>query len=249
MTHPIRNTGKSLLAATALVLTSAFGSGAADWAHSIQFPESEKAIPLFNGKDFTGWEGRFGEYWSIDHGVIRGANKGVVPTSTYLFTEKNYCNFRLLLETQQTRGREFSTMHSAVCVLGEKFQDKGGPFGFKGPLLMFSNDWGIWDAYRRNRIHPENHKGGFRPAGVEKVGDWNRIEILVIGNRIRMVANGKLVIDFTDKPGMLKKSPIGLQLHSNQRPQEHRFRGLVLSEDPKNTLLTLDAGSPARGLN
>lgn len=240
MTHSIRNSGKSLGAATALLLFSAIGS-ASDWSRSIPFPDSEKVTPLFNGKNFTGWEGRFGEYWSIDRGVIKGANRGVVPTSTYLFTEKSYRNFRLLLETKQTRGREFSTMHSAVCVLGEKFQDKGGPFGFKGPLLMFSNDWGIWDAYRRNRIYPENHKGGFRPDDVENVGGWNRIEILVIGNRIRMVANGRLVIDFTDKPKMLKKSPIGLQLHSNKRPQEHRFRGLVLSENPNDKLLTLHA--------
>ena len=36
-----------------------------------------------------------------------------------------------------------------------------------------------------------------------------------------------------------KKSALGLQLHSNKRPQEHRFCGLVLSENPEDKLLTL----------
>ncbi len=65
--------------------------------------------------------------------------------------------------------------------------------------------------------------------------------MLVIGARIRMAANGKLVFDFTDKPEMLKSSPIGLQLHANNRPQEWRFRGLILSENPDDKLLTVEA--------
>jgi len=73
----------------------------------------------------------------------------------------------------------------------------------------------------------------------EKKGDWNRIEILVRGNRIRFVANGKLVFDFTDKPEMLKRSQLGLQIHSNQKPQEFRFRGLILSTNPADKLVTV----------
>src|SRR5262249_51630403 len=50
---------------------------------------------------------------------------------------------------------------------------------------------------------------------------------------------------FTDKPGMLRESPIGLQLHSNRRPQEFLFRGLVLSRDPEDRLVTAeDAPAP-----
>ncbi len=202
-------------------------------------PAGEKPIALFNGKDLKGWQGIKGR-WSVEGGLIVGRNNDRVPTSTYLFTDKSYRNFRLLFEVKQTRSSKHSTMHSAVAVLGERFTDKGdNPFGFKGPLLMFCNDWGIWDAYRRNRTVPDQHRGQFHPKGVERVGDWNKIEVLVVGNRIRFVANGKLVFDFTDKPEMLKASPIGLQLHSNGKPQEFFFRGLVLTEDPKDALVTL----------
>ena len=109
---------------------------------------------------------------------------------------------------------------------------------------MFCNDWGIWDANRRNRVYPAKHEGTWlNPA--ERTGDWNRIEILVIGDRIRMVANGRLVIDFTDQPGLLRASPIGLQLHANSQPEEYHFRGLILSENPENRLLTQNAAGKA----
>jgi hypothetical protein len=127
-----------------------------------------------------------------------------------------------------------------VAALGERFEDKGGnKHGFKGPLLMFCHDWGIWDAYRRNRVEPAKQRGPMNKYALEKKGDWNRIEILVKGTRIRFVANGKLVFDFTDKPEMLKRSPLGLQIHSNQKPQEFRFRGLILTTNPEDSLVTL----------
>lgn len=194
---------------------------------------SEETVRLFNGKDLSGWEGDPNR-WSVVDGMIRGANDNAVLSSTYLFTEKKYRNFRLLLEVKQTMGEGYSTMHSAVCALGERFTDKGdNAFGFKGPLLMFCHDWGIWDAYRRNRTVDR----GPGPK-VEKKGDWNLIEILVIGNRIRFAANGTQIFDFTDKPEMLQESPIGLQLHSNGQKQEYHFAGLVLSENPEDKLVT-----------
>jgi hypothetical protein len=215
-------------------------SAQTDWTSSVQIPKSETATRLFNGRDLAGWEGQT-KYWSVTNGTVRGANDDAVAASTYLFTKKSYRNFRLLLEAKQTRNEKFPpTMHSAVAALGEKFEDQGDAFGFKGPLLMFCHDWGIWDMHRRDRIYPTN-----QPQDVmwqhpsEKIGDWNRIEMLVVGNRIRVVNNGELIVDFTDKSEMLKASPLGLQLHSNKQPQEYFFRGLILAENPEDQLVTL----------
>ncbi|MDC0311732.1 DUF1080 domain-containing protein [bacterium] len=199
---------------------------------------TEKPVSLFNTSSLSGWKGDT-SIFSVEDGMIVGRNATPVASSTYLFTEKSYRDFRLIFDVKQTVSPEHSTMHSAVCALGEQFTDKGdNEFGFKGPLLMFCNDWGIWDAYRRNRTVPEGHKGQLK-IKTERVGDWNRCEVLVKGNRIRFVANGELVFDFTDKPEMLQKSPIGLQIHANQKPQEYRWRGLVLSENPGDKLVTL----------
>lgn len=200
-----------------------------------KFPATENPVPLHNGKDLDAWEGD-SKFWSVDSdGTIVGRNEGEVPSSTYLFTKESYREFRLIFEVKQTMSPNHSTMHSAVAVLGERFEDKGpNPYGFKGPLLMFCHDWGIWDAYRRNRIEPQDHKGTL-DVGPENKGDWNLVEFLVVGDRIRGAVNGTPIFDFSDNPEMLKASPIGLQLHSNKRPQEFRFRNLYIVEDVSNT--------------
>lgn len=199
-----------------------------------KIPKSETVTTLFNGKDLSGWNGDKSR-WSVVSGMIRGANDDKVASSTYLFTAKEYRNFRLLFEVKQTMSDKHSTMHSAVAALGEQFTDAGdNTFGFKGPLLMFCHDWGIWDAHRRNRVVPVGEG-----PNVEKKGQWNQCEILVKGERIRFAANGKEIFDFTDKPEMLKACPIGLQLHSNAQPQEYHFRSLLLTENPGDELITV----------
>ncbi|MGK0189851.1 MAG: lysophospholipase L1-like esterase [Verrucomicrobiales bacterium] len=201
-------------------------------------PESEQPQRLFNGFNLAGWEGDH-DYWSVSEGMIRGANEDAVPSSTYLFTEDSYRSFRLLLEVKQTMSQKHSTMHSAVAALGEQITDSGdNPFGFRGPLLMFCHDWGIWDAHRRNRVEPAGHRTTLH-IDAERKGDWNLVEFLVKDDRIRCAANGVEVFDFTDQPEMLKWSPIGLQLHSNQQPQEYHFRGLVLSTQPGQELVSV----------
>ena len=99
---------------------------------------------------------------------------------------------------------------------------------------MFCHDWGIWDAHRRNRVVPVGPG-----SEVEKKGEWNQIEIVVIGDRIRMAANGRELFDFTDKPDMLQACSLGLQLHSNDKPQEFHFRNLLLTENPVTGLVTV----------
>jgi len=229
----------SLFWITAFLWTACSTTAAAAQSEPVRHSvEQETTSELFNGINLDGWDGDPNR-WSVVSGTIRGANSGSVPSSTYLFTKKSYREFRLIFEVKQTRDEGFSSMHSAVCALGERFTDVGeNRWGFKGPLIMVCNDWGIWDAYRRNRTYPANHRGQYRVA-AENVGDWNRVEILVTGNRIRQVVNGQLAMDFTDSAEMLQPSPIGLQLHKNDRPQEFRFRNLVISEAPNDKLLTL----------
>jgi hypothetical protein len=193
---------------------------------------------LFNGKDLSGWYGNTEKYFGVVDGMIRAANEDPVATSTYLFTKDSYRNFHLLFEVRQTRSDHHSTTHSAVAALGQPIKDGENPFGFRGPLLMFCNDWGIWDANRRNRVYPSGQEWLWLWEG-ERVGEWNQIEIQVIENRIQMAANGQLIVDFTDDPEMLEPSPIGLQLHANDRPQEFHFRNLRLATEPTGELVTL----------
>jgi hypothetical protein len=210
-----------------------FGAGAANAAEAPVVPPREgksETIKLFNGKDLEGWEGQE-KYWSVEEGVIVGKNSDPVPVSTYLVTKRKFSDFRLVFASKLVK----SEMHSGVALWGRVAPEKGDPFTYQGHLVMFPSGWGLYDLYGRNGLPVD---GG--PA--QKVGrqhDWNEMEILAQGNRIRLVANGHLVVDWRDpEPKRILEGPLGLQLHSNNVPQEVHFRGLELTTFPEDKLLT-----------
>lgn len=199
-----------------------------------KLPKSETAVHLFDGKTLDGWAGQTEKHFSVENGEIVAKNsKASAPkASTYLVTEKKYRNFRLIFEAKLVE----SEMHSGIALWGKTVEKAADPFSYQGHLVMFPSNYGFYDLYRRNSIYRDN--GVAKKAGQQH--DWNRMEILAIGNRIRHVVNGKLVADWSDpKPELCEAGPIGLQLHSNKVPQEVRFRGLVLTEDPADTLVTV----------
>jgi type 1 glutamine amidotransferase len=222
--------------AAGLELSAGEVAAASDWSSSVNLPvdEQARAVRLFNGRDFEGWEGHIAPYWSIDGAEIVGRNTAdnAPPVSTYLLTKKPYRNFRLLFEGKLVT----SEMHSGVAIWGKKFDKDGEASSYQGHLVMFPSGWGLYDLYRRNGISGDQD-GKAKKAGRQH--DWNQLEILAIGNRIRFAVNGQEVLDWTDpKPELCERGPIGLQLHSNKVPQEVRFRGLRLVEDPQAVLVT-----------
>jgi type 1 glutamine amidotransferase len=222
--------------AAELKLTPGEAAAAADWAGSVALPTEEqgRAVRLFNGRNFDGWEGHIDPYWSIDGAEIVGRNTAdnAPKVSTYLLTKQAYRNFRLLFEGKLVT----SEMHSGVAIWGKKFEKDGEAASYQGHLVMFPSGWGLHDLYRRNGI-AKDQDGKAKAAGRQH--DWNQMEILAIGSRIRFAVNGKAVLDWTDpEPELCESGPIGLQLHSNKVPQEVRFRGLRLVEDPQDVLVT-----------
>jgi hypothetical protein len=189
-----------------------------------------ESIKLFNGKDLDGWEG-FEEYWSVKDGVIVGKNKDEVKVSTYLLTKRKFTDFRLLATVKLVE----SEMHSGIALWGRVIPEKG-KYTYQGHLVMFPSGWGFYDLFRREGLPVSG-------AAAKKVGkqhDWNELEILAQGNRIRLVANGTLVADWRDpKPDLIMEGPIGLQLHSNKEAQEVHFKDLELTTFPEDKLVTL----------
>jgi hypothetical protein len=192
-----------------------------------------EVIRLFNGKDFDGWEGHE-KYWSHKDGVIIGKNtaEDAPKVSTYLVTKRKFSDFRLTFGGKLVT----SEMHSGVAFWGQVFPEKGDKYTYKGHLVMFPSGWGMYDLYGRNGLPVD---GG--PAKkVGKQHDWNDMEILAQGNRVRVAVNGTLVVDWRDpQPERILDAPIGLQLHSNKEAQEVQFRDLVLTTFPEPQMLTV----------
>jgi Domain of Unknown Function (DUF1080) len=181
-------------------------------------------IKLFDGKTLDGWEGH-GSYWSVQDGVIVGKNSEEVKVSTYLLTKAKYTDFRLTAKVKLVE----SEMHSGIAFWGRLAPEQKDPYTYAGHLVMFPSGWGMYDLYGRRGLPVD-------PAPAKKVGkqhDWNDLEILAQGNRVRVAVNGSPVIDWRDpSPDKILEGPIGLQLHSNKVPQEVRFKDLVLTTFP-----------------
>lgn len=191
-----------------------------------------KTITLFDGKTLDGWVGHK-DRWSVVDGEIVGKNTDPVAVSTYLLTEDKYTDFRLTGKFKLVE----SEMHSGIALWGRVAPERNDPYTYQGHLVMFPSDYGLYDLYRRNGggdLKVDN-------APAKKVGkqhDWNDIEILAQGNRIRVAINGAPVVDWRDpKPELVQPGPIGLQLHSNKVPQEVRFKDLTLETFPREDKL------------
>ncbi len=200
---------------------------------------TSETIKLFNGKNLDGWEG-YEDLWSVEGGVIVGKNSQPVKVSTYLTTKRKFTDFRLVFAAKLVT----SEMHSGVALWGQvKPEVSKNPeadrskYTYAGHLVMFPSNWGLYDLFGRNGL-PVN------AAPAKKAGkqhDWNDMEILAQGNRIRLAVNGQAVLDSRDpEPDRIKEGPLGLQLHSNKEPQEVHFKGLVLTTFPaEDKLITV----------
>ena len=227
----IRIAAVGLLAAGAALASGAFGAD--EKAAPVVPPREGKMekVSIFNGKDLKGWVGHE-KYWSVQDGVIVGKNTEPVPVSTYLLTERKFSDFRLVFDFMLAQ----SEMHSGIAMWGRLAPERGDPYTYGGHLVMFPSNWGFYDLYGRNSFHTNAEAA--RAAG--KQHDWNRLEILAQGNRIRFAVNGKLVSDWREpEPDRIREAPIGLQLHSNKEPQEVRFKGLSLETFPQDRMLTV----------
>lgn len=216
-----------------LALTGAWAAEESKEEAPIVPPREGKSetIKLFNGNSLEGWVGHE-KYWSVEDGVIVGKNTEEVPVSTYLLTERKFTDFRLVFSAKLVE----SEMHSGIAMWGRNAPEHGDPHTYAGHLVMFPSGYGFYDLFGRNGL-------GVDGEPAKKVGhqhDWNDMEILAQGNRIRFAVNGHLVADWRDpEPEKVLEGPIGLQLHSNKVPQEVHFKGLVLTTFPEDKMTTV----------
>ena len=164
-------------------------------------------------------------------------NAAPLAFSTYLLTKDKYTDFRLTFAAKLVE----SEMHSGVCFWGAVKPEVGKDpekdrtkHTYAGHLVMFPSGWGMYDLFGRNGLKVS----GAAAKAAGRQHDWNDIEILAQGNRVRVAVNGAAVVDWRDpEPERIKAGPIGLQLHANKVPQEVRFKGLVLETFPKEDRL------------
>lgn len=228
----------SCIAITGITLLANFSTDSVSAAEKLNQPPAGFTA-LFNGKDLSGWKGLVGnpktraamsaedltkaqkaaderiqQHWNIVDGIIVFDGKG-----KNLCTKKLYGNFEFYVDWKiEAKG------DSGIYV-------RGAPqIQIWDPALSKQNAVGSGGLYN-NKKNPAN------PILVadNPVGQWNTFFIKMVGERVTVKLNGKLVVDNVvlenywerDKPIYAKES-IELQNHGNTL----YFRNIFVRELP-----------------
>jgi hypothetical protein len=140
---------------------------------------------LFNGVDFTGWQGDTADY-EVKHGAIvcrPGKGGGV------LFTEEDFDDFAVRVEFNLPPGGNNGlairypgsgrAAYDGMCEL-QVLDDFADKYSQLDPRQFHGSVYGVAAA----------HRGYLRPAG-----QWNYQEVTVKGSRITVELNGTIIVD------------------------------------------------------
>jgi hypothetical protein len=164
-------------------------------------------IPLFNGKDLTGWSPYLWDrenkkqdtttpassVWSVENGILVCQGK----PSGYIKTDKEYENYKLTLEWRWPEGTEkgnngvlvHTTTPNALGVWPKSIEVQLA-LGNAGDFWVIGTELQVPDLEKRRqgRRHLNLTDKSEKP-----VGEWNRMEIVAKGDELIVHVNGDLV--------------------------------------------------------
>lgn len=184
--------------------------------------ETAGFVPLFNGKDLTGWEGDT-SLWTVRDGMIVGESSGL-DHNDFLATEASFGDFVLKLSFRMTGGEDANSgiMFRAERIPGHEMRGYQADIG--------QGFWGcLYDESRRNRVLVQASN---RAVARINHGGWNEYVIRAIGGNIQLTLNGVPSVSYNeDDPEIARDGKIALQLHSG-KPFTIRFKDIYLQKLP-----------------
>ena len=165
----------------------------------------EDWVPLFNGKDLSGWVEIGNEKWLVEDGAIHGL--AITKAYGYLETEKKYKDFQLGLRFQCEGDGNSGVFFHVDFKPGTPNVSQG--LQFEIDCQINHHTAGIYGDGRRWVVWPSPDK-----ETVVRQHDWNDLQVRVEGNRYVAQLNGVEMIDFTDPQPKSFDGYIALQLHA-----------------------------------
>jgi hypothetical protein len=209
------------------------------WASSE--PQSEGFVPLFNGKDLTGWKVPDGDgaHWKVVDGVIDYDAGSESTQDKSLWSEREYGDFILRLDWRLKEAPFINRSVPYILPDGTHAKDVRGnelrlalPDADSGVYLRGDGNYqvNIWcwpigsgEMYsvRTRRESSRELRAAATPKhqADKPVGEWNQFEITVKGNTVNVVLNGTHVITDATIPDMPSRGRIALQHHGAKNAQ------------------------------
>jgi hypothetical protein len=185
----------------------------------VQFAFAQKKEKLFNGKDLTGWKVYGTEKWYVDSDGLLVSESGPDKGYGYLGTTADYDDFEVELEfKQEANGNSGVFIRSTVD--GTKVS------GWQVEVAPPGNDTGgIYESYGRGwLIKPDTEKDK-----ALKFGEWNKMKIVVKGDRVTSYVNGVEMVNYADEKIGAGKGGVLLQIHDGGGIKVY-WRNIVLKK-------------------
>jgi len=185
--------------------------------------DAGKAVPLFDGKTFEGWEGPLQAFRIEDGAIVGGSLKKSIPRNEFISTKKEYRDFELRLKAKLIG----KGANGGIQIRSRRVPNGNEMAGYQAD--MAETMWGnLYDESRRgkNLAAPKREE----LAKVLHPDDWNEYVIRCAGKRIQLWINGYQTADYTETDDKLEQvGVIGLQIHSGG-PSETWYKDLVITE-------------------
>ena len=184
-------------------------------------PPEEGFVPLFNGKDLTGWEGDT-KLWAPENGMLVGRSPGI-KYNDFLATKKTYGDFILRYQIRLVDGKG----NTGVQFRSARVPDSHEVAGYQADYA--TGWWGkLYDEARRRKVlaGPSNEEA----LKIVKPGEWSDYEVQAVGNKITLTVNGTKTVEYTETDANIAKTGvIATQIHSGG-PMEVQFRNMRIKE-------------------
>lgn len=194
--HPMQNTKIRPFALTLILSLAAVLASPA---------EEPKLLPLFNGKDLTGFKAEGAKpFWRIEDGVLIGENDPA-KKGHYLWTEKEYRDFVVEFDVRwkSTTKRGVDT---GIEMRNPKIQLQLGVSGGLKVDMTGSFYTGGKERY------PEAGQAKEAQKLMKHEGEWNTFRIQAKGDTFICWINGQKASEYTDAK-FSGAAPLGLQIH------------------------------------
>lgn len=185
--------------------------------------DSEKKIPLFDGKTLAGWEGNTKHFRVEDGAIVGGSLKEKVPRNEFLMTAKEYGDFELKLKFKLVG----KGANAGVQFHSRRIPNHHEVRGYQADLG--DGWWGcLYDESRRNKkLAGPDAKDAER---FLKRDDWNEYRIRAEKRWIRLWINGTPTVNYQEKDESIEqKGVIGVQIHGGP-PSEAWYKDIEIVE-------------------
>ena len=190
-----------------------------------QQADAGKAVRLFDGKSFNGWEGNLSIFRIEQGAVVGGTMKEPIAHNEFLCTTSEYDDFVLRLKVKLVGDPDKA--NAGIQLRTQRIPDHHEVIGYQAD--MGQGYWGaLYDESRRKKVLAQPTKEVLDKT--LKREDWNAYEIRAEGKRIRLSLNGVQTVDYTETDDTLvQRGKVCVQIHAGP-PSEAWYKDITIEQ-------------------